>query len=116
MTTDAHRLLADLRVATLARIAQLDDEMADLRADRAIDSADDEHDPEGVTLSGEWSLLAGLRDEASRTLGEIDLALARVADGTYGTCVDCGRAIPDARLRARPTALRCVACAERAGQ
>ena len=35
--------------------------MAELRIDRSVDTADDEHDPEGVTLSTEWARLAGLR-------------------------------------------------------
>ncbi|GLW62374.1 hypothetical protein Arub01_06180 [Actinomadura rubrobrunea] len=40
-------------------------------------------------------------------------ALERIADGTYGQCVDCGRRVPDGRLKARPEAARCVACQAR---
>ena len=40
----------------------------------------------------------------------IDAARGRIADGSYGVCVDCGAAIPVERLKAQPTALRCVAC------
>ena len=83
--------------------------------DRGADTADDEHDPEGATLSHEWSRLAGLRSDAERELAEMDVALARAAAGTYGVCVDCGTRIPDERPAARPTATRCVSCAERAG-
>jgi DnaK suppressor protein len=39
---------------------------------------------------------------------EVVAALARIEDGTYGRCVDCGRPIPDARLEVRPEAARCV--------
>ena len=74
--------------------------------------ADDEHDPEGATLSDEWSRLEGLRLGALREVDEIDAARARLAAGTYGVCIRCGRAIPLARLRARPTATMCVPCAE----
>jgi RNA polymerase-binding transcription factor DksA len=42
--------------------------------------------------------------------GEIMAALARVEDGSYGRCVDCGQPVPDGRLEARPTTPRCVAC------
>jgi DnaK suppressor protein len=50
--------------------------------------------------------------EASRDrLHRIDDALARMDDGTYGTCVTCGDAIPPARLEARPLSVRCVECA-----
>jgi DnaK suppressor protein len=52
--------------------------------------------------------------EASRDrLHRIDEALARMDDGTYGTCVTCGSSIPPARLEARPLSVRCVECAAR---
>ena len=46
-------------------------------------------------------------------LAEVEAALARLADGTYGACVDCGADIPYARLAAYPAAKRCVACQSR---
>lgn len=98
------------------RIAALDESLAVLRSERAADSADDEHDPEGVTLSAEWSRIAGIRADALRERADAEAALARVAAGTYGVCIDCGRGIPKPRLDARPTASRCVECAERAGR
>ncbi|MFH8252399.1 TraR/DksA family transcriptional regulator [Microbacterium sp. B2969] len=108
-------LLAEERTAALVRLEALDAEIAELRIDRGRESADDEHDPEGATLSGEWSKLAGLRDAAAAELVDIDAASARLADGSYGVCIDCGRKIPAARLEARPTATRCVDCAAKAG-
>jgi len=41
-------------------------------------------------------------------------ALARVEAGSYGKCVECGTALPDERLEARPEAARCVNCQARA--
>ena len=43
-------------------------------------------------------------------LAAIDAALARVHEGAYGLCLDCGDDITPARLQAVPTALRCMAC------
>jgi len=43
-------------------------------------------------------------------LHDIELAEQRIADGRYGTCVDCGEAIPRERLLAQPIAFRCAAC------
>lgn len=40
----------------------------------------------------------------------IETARARIADGSYGECVGCGQSIPVERLKAQPTALRCVRC------
>ena len=45
-----------------------------------------------------------------RTIEEIDAALQRIADGTYGSCAYCGAAIPPERLEFRPFAAGCVAC------
>ncbi|MFN8086863.1 MAG: TraR/DksA C4-type zinc finger protein [Microbacterium sp.] len=94
--------------ALLARLAADDDAV---RADRADQTADDEHDPEGSTLSGEWQRIEALRCSAASERAEVDAALDRVAAGTYGVCVVCGRAIPAARLEARPFATTCVGCA-----
>jgi len=45
-------------------------------------------------------------------LANVEQALARLADGSYGECIDCGLAIPYARLAAYPAARRCVGCQE----
>ncbi|MFH0131818.1 TraR/DksA family transcriptional regulator [Variovorax sp. VaC1] len=47
---------------------------------------------------------------AHTRLEEIERALARLADGRYGICEDCGAEIPRTRLFAQPTAIRCTAC------
>jgi len=46
----------------------------------------------------------------SRTVSEIDRALERLEEGTYGVCENCGARIPASRLRALPFASRCVTC------
>ena len=46
-------------------------------------------------------------------LAEVDVALARIAEGTYGTCSNCGEPIGWPRLNAQPTAERCIACQEK---
>jgi RNA polymerase-binding transcription factor DksA len=64
--------------------------------------------------SGDARLQAGmahvdkLRDQEE--LMAIDAARGRIADGTYGECIDCSQPIPVERLKAQPTALRCVPC------
>jgi DnaK suppressor protein len=49
-------------------------------------------------------------------LQEIDAALARIADGSYGVCEECDRNIGAPRLEAQPTARRCIACQEQLEQ
>ncbi len=46
-------------------------------------------------------------------LRDVEAALARIDDGTYGICVESGEPIPYARLAANPSAARCIACQER---
>ncbi len=51
-----------------------------------------------------------LRDRAVQHLGLVDAAIARLGDGTYGTCVRCGKPIPEGRLEALPWAAHCIDC------
>ena len=53
-----------------------------------------------------------LDDHETLELAAIDAALARIAAGTYGQCVDCGSDIAQARLQAAPEATRCIHCQE----
>jgi|AP12_2_1047962.scaffolds.fasta_scaffold03183_2 RNA polymerase-binding transcription factor len=43
-------------------------------------------------------------------LRDVDAACARLTDGSYGVCTDCGEPVAAARLVAYPTARRCTAC------
>jgi DnaK suppressor protein len=49
----------------------------------------------------------------SEELQHIEAALARIADGSFGCCADCGDQIARARLQAYPMATRCLACQEK---
>lgn len=114
--TDRRRLLERLRDDAIRRAAAASSALSALVHDREGTNDDDEHDPEGVTLSSEWSRLSALSDAAASELAAVDDALRRLDAGAYGVCVDCGRTILAARLEARPFAERCVPCAENAGR
>ena len=110
MIDPATRLLADRRTA-LERLARLRSDFGGI-VDASRDSnADDEHDPEGATIAFERSQVSTLVRQAQHHLREIDAALARLEDGSYGRCERCGRPIPEPRLEARPVARNCVGCA-----
>ena len=49
-----------------------------------------------------------LGDNAGQVLSEIDAALKRIDDGTYGKCTKCGKEIPAERLEAVPWASLCI--------
>ena len=62
-------------------------------------------------------VIAVLRDAAQSALAEVDAALGRLDDGSYGRCLDCRRRIRAERLEILPMAALCMACqcqAERA--
>ena len=85
--------------------------LTDLRSARGHADADDEHDPEGSTLSAQWSHARGIAESLRARLEETDAAVDRLEHGVYGTCVRCGRPIAPGRLDARPSAELCIECA-----
>ncbi len=66
--------------------------------EQAVDLADDE-------------ALEGVDEVLREEIGQIRMALRRIANGTYGICSACGGPIGRKRLEAEPAATRCIACA-----
>ncbi|MET0692969.1 MAG: TraR/DksA C4-type zinc finger protein [Propionibacteriaceae bacterium] len=87
-----------------------------MRTARSLTFADDEHDPEGSTVSLDQARDAALLTRTERSISELTAAQDRLAAGTYGTCERCGRAIPTERLLARPEARWCVPCSAASGR
>jgi RNA polymerase-binding protein DksA len=71
-------------------------------------TASDNHmgDVASTTLDREIDYSLG--DNSEQVLAEIDAALKRIDDGTYGICTKCGREISLERLEARPWAALCI--------
>jgi DnaK suppressor protein len=61
----------------------------------------------GATLTKVETEYEQALERADSVLDEVDAALARLADGSYGLCATCGGPISDERLAADPTALSC---------
>jgi DnaK suppressor protein len=97
-----------LRAETVAELAAARERIDAITAARADANTDDEHDPEGATIGFERAQADALRAALRLRLPEIDAALARIAEGTYGRCSVCGEPIAPARLEARPTTDRCI--------
>lgn len=99
------------RESTAARVGALSRDFDDIVESSALAPPDDEHDPEGATIAFERAQVAALLSQAQRHLVDLDLAMTRFDEGTYGVCDHCGRQIVFERLLARPTAQACVGCA-----
>ena len=112
--TDRRDLLERItaeRGRVAARAGQLAAAFDAIAETAALAPPDDEHDPEGATVGFERAQTAALLDRARAQVAELDAAAERLRTGTYGTCSSCARPIGIARLHARPTATRCIACA-----
>ena len=83
------------------------------RAEAAAEARENVGD-DWAQADAERDLSIALEERESAELVAIDAALQRIADGSYGLCVDCGVSIATARLHANPTALRCVGCQDKA--
>jgi DnaK suppressor protein len=70
----------------------------------------DEEGGEGGTANVDREMDLHLSAQARATVAEIDRALAKIAEGTYGLCEECHQPIPEARLEALPYAALCVSC------
>jgi DnaK suppressor protein len=81
----------------------MEDELGQLTG-RAVEN----HLGDMASVTFERELDEGLEEGAQQTLVQIDRALAKLDDGTYGMCERCGREIGEERLRARPWAVLCI--------
>ena len=70
---------------------------------------------EGTAEAVEWIHTTSAARALASMLDDVRRALAKLAEGSYGTCDACGQAILPARLDAIPWAVLCVACASARG-
>ncbi|MGH3274734.1 MAG: TraR/DksA family transcriptional regulator [Streptosporangiaceae bacterium] len=93
---------------------ELDRSIMVLQVDQPLEERAEFPDPAdaGSNLS-EIERTEAVIDVAKQQLAEVLDALHRISEGSYGTCADCGKPIPEGRLDAKPEAARCVACQAR---
>jgi len=63
-----------------------------------------------ASLESDRNATLRIRDRERKLIAKIDAALARITDGSYGLCEDCGEPIGLERLRARPVTTLCIDC------
>jgi DnaK suppressor protein len=79
-----------------------------------IEASSDNHLGETATATLDREIDYTLQENSTQVLAEIDAALKRIDDGTYGQCTKCGKQIAEARLEAFPWAALCIDDARRA--
>ena len=110
MTIDIASAEANLREERAKLIRQLHELGADENGDLTgeVDYGDAFADAAAATA--ERTEVLGLVDTLKGLLDNVDGALVRINDGTYGICADCGKEIGAARMEFRPTSRLCVDC------
>jgi DnaK suppressor protein len=100
--------LREERRRILANISALHEELGTSLSEDSEENGLETHigDLGTMTFLRERDLSVEAAEE--HLLEEIDLALRRIGEGSYGTCLDCGMTIPAERLEALPWASRCV--------
>jgi DnaK suppressor protein len=92
------------RAELLRAVAETEEDLQWLAEDREIEPEDEAQQEREARLL----VLLGERDR--REIEDIDAAIRRIQQGTYGVCEACGRPIPLRRLRALPAARYCIDC------
>lgn len=99
--------LRSRRVALLHSAETLRQEATEANLQRDVSDILDNQDP---AADSDTETVLALARKAEHLLREVDDALIRLSDGTYGYCTDCGRGISLRRLRALPATALCIGC------
>ena len=110
LETERARLVKTVHFLLDENPGSLEDELGEIGLGR-----DDNHLGDTASETYERELDQGLEEGVQQTLGEIEAALRRIDDGTYGNCLMCGKPIAEQRLRAIPWARLCIDDQRRVG-
>jgi DnaK suppressor protein len=88
-------------------LAETDRVVGSMNGNERINYADP---ADRAALESDRNFLLRLRDRDRKLLGKIDEAFARIEDGSYGRCEECGGQIGIERLKARPVTTLCIDC------
>jgi len=100
----------EIRARLLASKAELQKRVTTIH-EHARDPLEQDSAEQAAQL-GNVAVVSALESEAVQHLAEIEAALQRLENGTYGICVGCGESIGEGRLKVRPAATQCRDCAE----
>lgn len=101
-------LLEDERARIAHAIDYLNEENPGTGPDEQVRRVGENNPGDMASVTFDREFDGGLEEGAQQTLVQIDRALAKLDDGTFGLCERCGKPIGDERLRARPWATLCI--------
>ncbi|MFV8818517.1 TraR/DksA family transcriptional regulator [Haliea sp. E17] len=100
----------ELRAELEARLAQMQSRLHSIKRDVTREHSGDSAEQAQERENDE--VVDAIGNETRLSLHSIQVALDKIAEGTYGECEVCGEDIGLPRLRALPEATRCVNCAD----
>ena len=103
--------LKEQRAHSVAVLSGLEDELTGLMRDSGDGAGQDQADMGATSFERDHELTV-LNSERDK-LAQIERALQRINDGTYGVCESCGNPIGKLRLMAFPRATLCMTCKQR---
>ncbi len=104
---DAEKILRDERANLVHQLSELGaNDDGQLRDDVSYGEGFADADAD----TAERTEVIGLVESVKTMLDNVDAALERIAEGTYGTCAECGKKIAKARIEFRPESIYCVDC------
>lgn len=107
--------LTQERTRIQTELASLDAEVAVLGKDQQTEGGSTgNHMADGATDIAEQDRDMALIGTLQERMREVDQALDRLRQGTYGACEHCGKSIPTERLEVRPFSILCVDCQSKA--
>jgi len=112
-TMDSLRAHLESELARLeAEIAEIDAEERETLSEASGENNYRDHMADQGSATFERELDMTLEENLRTILGDVRAALARMTEGSYGTCARCSEEIPSERLEAVPTASLCIRCKE----
>jgi DnaK suppressor protein len=108
-STLQRQILLALRARLRGDTTQMEDNA--LNKDHSRTTSMPNHMAELGTGNFDQELTLRLLGSEEDTLNQIEAAIKRIEDGSYGRCEVCGEKIPESRLNAIPYAVQCVRCA-----
>jgi RNA polymerase-binding protein DksA len=107
-TQELHKVVEQRRAALLAEVRSDLDKVREDRIDTIVGAVPDPGDESVASLITDLNVGDASRDIAE--LRMLEAARERMAQGSYGICINCGQDIGFERLRANPAAERCINC------
>jgi DnaK suppressor protein len=106
------QVLSDLREKLSNNVSNIHDEALRESGRNANELSDMpmEHLADRASDNFTKDLMIGILQNSEAEIVDIDIALEKIEDGTYGLCEDCGEEIKIERLKALPFARHCIEC------